>query len=236
MYRGLMLSLALVCCDVQGTYAQSNNKIQDAIRVIVMLCVAGGERVEVSGTATGDGGLALKKQNGAGSPDVTFSRSEGMGLVDGIRREMSSISANQASEARKCMQPYIDRIIDIILSDTPSLSLPPTSTWSHNNSLMSATITAGRVSIYYQQPRQGMIDEGVRPGTLLFDGRRTGNRVSGTSYVFDRRCGKIPYPDDGEISGPNQIALNGRRVPTQLGTNCEVLDFRIDPSFFYRLN
>ena len=84
MYRGLMLSLALVCCDVQGTYAQSNNKIQDAIRVIVMLCVAGGERVEVSGTATGDGGRSLASYcNPTGAAALCAD------LLEGLRRALA---------------------------------------------------------------------------------------------------------------------------------------------------
>ena len=80
-----------------------------------------------------------------------------------------------------------------------------------------------------------MIDEGVRPGTVLFNGQRTGNKLSGTSYVFDRRCGKIPYSDEGEVlGGERSIYLRGRRVPTQLGPNCEILAYRIDPSIIDR--
>ena len=112
-------------------------------------------------------------------------------------------------------------------------ALTPTQTlWDHNNSIMLVKLSSSRIEIYYQNPRQGMIDEGVRSGTLLFEGQRTGDRVSGTAYVFDRRCGKLPYPDDGEIIGDRRIILNGRRVPTQLTSDCRVTGFRIDSSIF----
>lgn len=112
---------------------------------------------------------------------------------------------------------------------------PPAQTstlWDHNNSVMLVKQSGGRVSIYYQVPRQGMIDEGVRSGTLLFDGQRVGDRLSGTAYVFDRRCGSLPYQDDGEIFGDRKIILNGRRVPTQLTSDCRVAGYRVDTSVF----
>jgi hypothetical protein len=69
---------------------------------------------------------------------------------------------------------------------------------------------------------------------VLFEGYRNGNRLSGTSYVFDRHCGSpIPYSDDGVMSSEREIVLSGRRVPTQL-LDCRPVAYRIDPSIFYR--
>jgi hypothetical protein len=117
----------------------------------------------------------------------------------------------------------------------PQPSMPSRSNWNHNGSTMTVVAQGNRLMIYYEQPRQGMINEGVRSGTLLFDGRRIGNSLSGTSYVFDRRCRPIPYSDEGEVSnGERQIILNGRRVPTQLSADCGVVGYRSDPSVFYR--
>ena len=39
-----------------------------------------------------------------------------------------------------------------------------------------------------------MREEGVTPGTLLFDGVRNGNNYSGRAYVFLRGCGSRSRP------------------------------------------
>lgn len=234
LLSGLLLTLGFN----QAALAQTNpSNIQDAINVIVMFCVAGGEKFEISGTTGGgDSGLELKKEgSGTGSGITISSKSGAKSLVDGINNAMTRVAASQASEARKCMQPYIDRIVDLYLSSSPSgsLALPPRSAWDHNNSVMSIVSSGDRLMIYYDRPRQGMIDEGVRQGTLLFNGQRTGNRLKGTSYVFDRHCNPIPYPDDGVVSSEQEIVLSGRRVPTQLA-DCQPVAYRVDPSIFYR--
>jgi hypothetical protein len=61
--------------------------------------------------------LALRKIGVAGSADITLSKSEAQGLVEGLKGEMNSITGQQASEARDCMRPYIDKIISIILRE-----------------------------------------------------------------------------------------------------------------------
>ena len=120
---------------------------------------------------------------------------------------------------------------------SPAPLLSPQSNWTHNNSGMSITAQGDSVTIYYAKPRQGMMDQGVQSGTVLFYGRLVGTRLSGISYVFDRRCGKIPYPDNGEVlNGGRQVVLDGQRVPTQLGPDCQVLGYRVDPSQFYRID
>jgi hypothetical protein len=118
---GVALGLLLVLGQTEAAIAQTKN-VQDAVDVIVMFCVAGGEKFEVSGTGKGDGGLELKKEGKPSSADITISKSEARGLVDGLRREMSNVTANQASEARKCMQPYIERILDTLLGKASGTS------------------------------------------------------------------------------------------------------------------
>jgi hypothetical protein len=124
MFRRVLLGLLLASSQNHGALAQSKN-VQDAIGVIVMFCVAGGEKFEVSGAQTGDGALSLKKEGGADA-DITISKSEARGLVDGIRLQMNNVTANQASEARKCMQPYIDRILNTLLGSTQTPPSAPT--------------------------------------------------------------------------------------------------------------
>jgi hypothetical protein len=229
--RAATFGLLLAFSQNQEVLAQAN--VDDAIRVIVTFCVAGGEKFEVSGS--GGGSLELKREGGANTAGITLSsRTEAKGLVDGINNAMTSVTASQASEARKCMQPYINLVLEYLAKiPSGSFSLPSTSGWNHNNSIMSIRSAGDRVTIFYDQPRQGMIDEGVRRGTVVFDGKRTGNRLSGTSYVFDRNCSPIPYPDDGVVSSEQEIVLSGRRVPTQLAS-CQPVAYRVDPSIFYR--
>ena len=125
MYRALF-GLALLLTPIHCALAQPRN-VQDAIDVIVLFCVAGGDRVEISGSADNAQGVEVKRSSGASGTGIAISRSSARGLVDGIIHQMNSVSANQASEARRCMQPYIERMIDLLLGGPPpaSTTLPP---------------------------------------------------------------------------------------------------------------
>jgi hypothetical protein len=95
--RRLVLTLLLVSIDSHELGAQSR-KVQEAIDVIVMLCVAGGAKREISR-----------------DKDVRIeSTSEAKGLVDGLTKEVSKLAAEQASEARTCMRPYIERVLSML--------------------------------------------------------------------------------------------------------------------------
>src|SRR5215469_8352998 len=48
---------------------------------------------------------------------------------------------------------------------------PPERTiWDHNGSVMYLVANGSSRDVYYQRPRQGMLDAGARPGSLLFRG------------------------------------------------------------------
>jgi hypothetical protein len=74
-------------------------------------------------------------------------------------------------------------------------------------------VNGNKREFYYHRPRQGMIEEGVRPGTLLFSGYVSGNTYQGIAYFFSARCGKRPY----QVSGPVQED-GGRVTMTGIGT------------------
>lgn len=113
-------------------------------------------------------------------------------------------------------------------------TLPRRSTWTHNRSIMSVLLDRGNLKIYYEEPRAGMMNEGVRSGTLLFDGRASNDQVSGTAYVFDQRCGKFPYQVSGELSnGARRLFMTGR-APTSLSESCQVINYRDDSLLFVR--
>lgn len=68
------------------------------------------------------------------------------------------------------------------------------SLWDHNGSAMVLEQNAGR--IVYDEPKASIAGT-VRRGTVLFEGRFSGKRISGTAYVFKKGCEPAPYPVSG---------------------------------------
>lgn len=66
--------------------------------------------------------------------------------------------------------------------------------WDHNGSSVVLEQSAGR--IVYDEPKASIAGT-VRRGTVLFEGRFAGRRVSGTAYVFKKGCEPAPYPVSG---------------------------------------
>jgi hypothetical protein len=71
----------------------------------------------------------------------------------------------------------------------PSLAAPQppnrkVTKWLHNVSIVSLSEAGESVEINYESPRPGMIAVGVRPGTMLFHGTRTGAQIEGKAYIF----------------------------------------------------
>jgi len=114
-----------------------------------------------------------------------------------------------------------------------------TATYNHNGSVMTAERCGDRLSIYYEVPRQVIARQGVRPGTLLFEGfvTRNGNFefIEGEARVFKSGCKEAVFPVEGgytadSLPGPDPIYLagvapvrNSRCVVT--GSRNETLDF-----------
>jgi hypothetical protein len=92
------------------------------------------------------------------------------------------------------------------------------SLWEHNGSTLYLVESGTTREFRYQKPRPGMAEVGARPGTLLFRGRLDDGQFSGTAYIFNPRCGPIPFQvkgsalDDGErIVLTGQAPLVGRK-------------------------
>ena len=107
----------------------------------------------------------------------------------------------------------------------------------HNNSLVTMTKTGASIRFVYESPRQGMRDEGVTQGTLLFEGTASGNAYKGTAYVFSGRCGtSFAYHVTGDITPDGtQLQLSGQ-APSRIGPDCRVLGYRTDNLIFDRTN
>src|SRR4029077_13349786 len=83
--------------------------------------------------------------------------------------------------------------------------------WNHNGSLVSLVSEGAKQRLFYDTPRVGLLDAGVKPGTLLFEGQRTGQNFEGTAYQFYRTCKARGFPVTGTTSDDRQqIILKGK--------------------------
>ena len=106
-----------------------------------------------------------------------------------------------------------------------------TTLWEHNGSQLYLSAKGQFRQFRYAAPAPDLLDAGVRPGAILFDGRRTGRRYSGTAYAFAPLCGAIPYAVAGPVS-PDQrtVTLSGRRPGRD--RNCRVIGYLDDTLVF----
>jgi hypothetical protein len=89
-------------------------------------------------------------------------------------------------------------------------AMAPTSTVTHNGSLMDVYKLRGRMEIRYAEPRQGLADIGVTPGTLLIKGVWvTPQKLQGTAYMFTSGCPALPYPVKGDVDRFGNMLLSG---------------------------
>ena len=95
------------------------------------------------------------------------------------------------------------------------------SCWTHNGSLMRLIAQGASRRLVYEQPRAGIEAAGGRPGVVLFEGARTGDRYEGTARIFNEAsCPGSPplvYRVSG-FAGDREIVLTGAR---NVFENCE---------------
>jgi hypothetical protein len=93
------------------------------------------------------------------------------------------------------------------------------SCWNHNGSLMRLTDQGNNRWFYYENPRQGMRNVGVQPGTLLFNGTTNGSWYSGTARVFSSACAPLEYWVEGPVlQNPLRVRVSGDRP---IHRNCQ---------------
>lgn len=92
------------------------------------------------------------------------------------------------------------------------------SCWWHNGSLMRLSAYGEGRAFHYENPRPELARAGVRPGTMLFNGRNQGGNYSGAAQVFSSACPGQPmmYQVQGNV-GANQtsVTLYGTRPVRQ---------------------
>jgi hypothetical protein len=95
-----------------GSTALAQNKVDKAIDILITLCVAGGETVEI-----GSNDSDLKIASSDDDSQVNVKKSQYRGLIGGLSKELTKLSSEQADSARECLRPYIDRILVIVLEE-----------------------------------------------------------------------------------------------------------------------
>jgi len=84
--------------------------------------------------------------------------------------------------------------------------------WDHNGSLMRLQADGTRRWFTYENPRQGMRNEGVVRGTLLFDGERVGDTYRGTMRAFSAACAApMTYAVQGYVASETLVVFEGDR-------------------------
>jgi len=110
---------------------------------------------------------------------------------------------------------------------------PEPSLWYHNGSIVYLVAKGTLREFHYKEPRLGMLDEGVRPGALLFRGQSNNNRYLGTAFIFNSRCGPLPYQVSGPVLDNSERVLLTGRAP-QVGPDCSVSNY-VDDVLEFRL-
>jgi hypothetical protein len=101
------------------------------------------------------------------------------------------------------------------------------SIWTHNGSTLRWVSSGEDRWLYYLQPRPGLAAIGVQPGTLLFQGKRVGDILSGTAFVFSENCPPAPYRVEGVVYSETDVKLDGA-VPVVDRDSCQVVDYTWD--------
>jgi hypothetical protein len=104
----------------------------------------------------------------------------------------------------------------------PSLPAPDSSVCRGAGSLWDFSGTTVYLQGTGDSPaRRFYLCQGARAGSLLFSGRRSGDRYTGTAYV-QNRCGSFPYDVAGSVSnGHRTVVISGRR-PVVDESTCKV--------------
>lgn len=98
--------------------------------------------------------------------------------------------------------------------------------WNHNGSVMHLVTSGSKREFVYETPRQGMLDAGAAPGTVLFSGDLVDGQYVGTAYIFSRKCGKYPYRVVGAAQGDRRVVLRGDAP--RVNANCQIEGLKQD--------
>lgn len=103
--------------------------------------------------------------------------------------------------------------------ETPSRSA--VTYWDHNGSVMRLKVDGRLREFYYHKPRAGIAAEGAKRGTLLFSGTVQGGMITGTAWLFSRRCGPRSYQVYGAVEEDGgKVTMSG--AASKIDGDCNV--------------
>lgn len=115
---------------------------------------------------------------------------------------------------------------DILGCDQPKKR----SLWDHNGSVMTMEVVGDKVSILYKKPSPRMAGL-VEEGWTLFEGKRSGNAISGYSTIFNDSCTQETYDVAGSMSDDGHTITLFGEAP-RIGDDCSVVGSRKDKLVF----
>ena len=77
--------------------------------------------------------------------------------------------------------------------------------WDHNGSVMYLVANGASREFHYQKPRPGMLDAGVRPGSLLFPAKSTADNIRERHTFLTRIAGRSL----SKLKDPASMAMSG---------------------------
>ncbi len=122
-------------------------------------------------------------------------------------------------QKRAVFFPSAVTLAAITLATFSTIANAGQSIWNHNGSQMLLESNGNQRTISYLKPRHGI---SARPGQILFQGRRVGNRYEGTAYTFRRGCPPAPYRVSGQLGSETRIVLYGASPRRQ---GCQVIGY-----------
>jgi hypothetical protein len=138
------------------------------------------------------------------------------GATSGIKRQ--SVAEGQQSAAS-------------VTSEALPTNPTRLSIWSHNNSTMRLVAEGAERRFVYESPRAGLSAVGVRKGTVLFEGRKDGDRYVGEARIFHPRCGVHTYEVAGTVS-PDQERVEMTGNKPDIDSACNVAGTKPDALVF----
>jgi gag-polyprotein putative aspartyl protease len=104
--------------------------------------------------------------------------------------------------------------------------------WSHNGSVLYLLAKGTSREFRYKEPRRGMLQVGAYPGVLLFSGQSNTHQYSGTAFIFNSRCGQLPYQVSVPIlDGYEHVRLTG--LAPKVGPDCRITGYFDNTLEFY---
>lgn len=180
--------------------------------------------------------VAVAEANRNRERDVEVSRIKQLTIKDLCNTALDSLKV-----AWETSSAYADRITEAqsrglstedcrremgITNDLPLVAGINNSIWNHNGSKVRLESKGNIRRFYYVTPRVGLLQIGIKFGTLLFAGTRVGNRYEGTSYIFSPKCGAREFSVSGIVEiGDLRVVMRGQSP---------VIDATCSPTGSYR--